>query len=200
MNYEITDNFIGIFDNCFAGTLCERYIKHYDELEKRGICYTRQQHVSVAAPKHKINDTAIDLLTTAFKNPDYNINYISREFLEQFWTCFNVYSEHYSILGDFGKHSVFDIKLQKTAPGEGFHAWHAENMTINDRGRIAAFMLYLNDVEEGGETEFLYLKKRIKPQQNRLLIWPAGFTHTHRGNPPLSNNKYIVTGWVELGA
>jgi hypothetical protein len=61
-------------------------------------------------------------------------------------------------------------------------------------------MLYLNDVEEGGETEFLYLKKRIKPQQNRLLIWPAGFTHTHRGNPPLSNNKYIITGWVELGA
>lgn len=199
MNYEITEDFIGIFDNGFNGTLCERYIRHYDELEKRGIAYNRQQH-SLAAPKHKINDTAVDLLTNAFKNPDYNINYISKEFLEQFWIYFNLYSEKYSILNDFGAHSVFDIKLQKTAPGQGFHIWHAENMTINDRGRIAAFMLYLNDVEEGGETEFLYLKKRIKPQKNRLLIWPAGFTHTHRGNPPLSNDKYVVTGWVELGA
>ena len=58
-------------------------------------------------------------------------------------------------------------------------------------------MLYLNSVTEGGETEFLYQKRRIKPQQGRLLIFPAGFTHTHRGNPPLSGNKYILTSWVE---
>jgi len=56
----------------------------------------------------------------------------------------------------------------------------------------------LNDVEEGGETEFLYLKKRFKPIRDRLLIFPAGFTHTHRGNPPLSGDKYILTGWVEF--
>jgi hypothetical protein len=58
-------------------------------------------------------------------------------------------------------------------------------------------MAYLNDVEEGGETEFLYQKKRVKPVKNRVVVWPAGFTHTHRGNPPLSNAKYIITGWVE---
>ena len=58
-------------------------------------------------------------------------------------------------------------------------------------------MLYLNTVEEGGETEFLYQSVRFKPVKNTLLIWPAGYTHTHRGNPPLSNEKYIVTGWVE---
>ena len=58
-------------------------------------------------------------------------------------------------------------------------------------------MLYLNSVTEGGETEFLYQKRRIKPQQGRLVIFPAGFTHTHRGNPPLSGDKYILTSWVE---
>ena len=57
-------------------------------------------------------------------------------------------------------------------------------------------MIYLNDVEEGGETEFLYQKIRIKPKSNMGLIWPGGFTHTHRGNPPLSGTKYILTGWI----
>lgn len=62
---------------------------------------------------------------------------------------------------------------------------------------MLSYILYLNDVEEGGETEFLYYGKRIKPTAGTLLLWPAGFTHVHRGNPPLSGEKYILTGWVE---
>ena len=61
------------------------------------------------------------------------------------------------------------------------------------------FMFYLNDVTEGGETEFLYQKCRFKPEKNTLLVWPSQFTHIHRGNPPLSNDKYIITGWIEYG-
>jgi hypothetical protein len=60
------------------------------------------------------------------------------------------------------------------------------------------FILYLNDIDEGGETEFLYYPKRVKAKQGRLILWPAGFTHTHRGNPPLSNTKYVMTGWIEM--
>jgi len=59
-------------------------------------------------------------------------------------------------------------------------------------------MLYLNDNFEGGETEFIYQKDRIKPRKNRLLIWPAAYTHVHRGNPPINGDKYIITGWVEM--
>ena len=55
-------------------------------------------------------------------------------------------------------------------------------------------MVYLNDVEEGGETEFLYQQLKIKPSKGRVVIWPGSFTHLHRGNPPMST-KYIATGW-----
>ena len=55
--------------------------------------------------------------------------------------------------------------------------------------------LYLNTIEDGGETEFLYQGKRVKAEQGKLLIWPAGFTHVHRGNPPLKESKYILTSW-----
>ena len=59
-----------------------------------------------------------------------------------------------------------------------------------------AWMVYLNDVDEGGETEFLFQGLKIKPERNKGVIWPGGFTHTHRGNKPVSNDKYILTSWV----
>tara|TARA_R100000388_G_C7234554_1_gene156938 strand:- start:48 stop:704 length:657 start_codon:yes stop_codon:yes gene_type:complete len=84
-------------------------------------------------------------------------------------------------------------KWQKTLVGGGYHKWHYEN-TLEKR-RELVWTLYLNDVEEGGETEFLYQHTRIKPEKGLFTIFPANWTHTHRGNPPISNEKYIGTGW-----
>ena len=64
--------------------------------------------------------------------------------------------------------------------------------------KIIAAQLFLNTVEEGGETEFLYQNKRLPPVQGTLALYPAGYTHTHRGNPPLKGNKYIMTTWLEF--
>ena len=57
-------------------------------------------------------------------------------------------------------------------------------------------MFYLNDVKEGGETEFYHQKIKIKPKAGTLVLFPAGFTHTHKGNMPISNDKYIITTWL----
>ena len=57
-------------------------------------------------------------------------------------------------------------------------------------------MIYLNDIDDGGETEFLYQKRRIKPQKGTVVIFPAGMTHVHKGNLVMGEQtKYIVTGW-----
>ena len=57
-------------------------------------------------------------------------------------------------------------------------------------------MIYLNDMPEGeAETEFLYQKKRVGPTRGTVVIWPAGMTHVHRGNPVYTQDKYILTGW-----
>ena len=60
-------------------------------------------------------------------------------------------------------------------------------------------MIYLNDLQDeddGGETEFLYQSRRVKPKKNLGVVWPGGITHMHRGNPPLKKTKKILTGWV----
>ena len=85
--------------------------------------------------------------------------------------------------------------LQKTSPSEGYHEWHCENSGYYESARAVVWMIYLNDVEEGGETEFLYQRKRMKPKRNTALLWPGSWTHLHRGNPPLKSDKYVITGW-----
>jgi hypothetical protein len=59
-------------------------------------------------------------------------------------------------------------------------------------------MLYLNTVTEGGETEFLYQSKRVKAEKGTIVLCPTGFTHTHRGNPPLTGTKYLMNTWLEF--
>lgn len=86
------------------------------------------------------------------------------------------------------------VLLQQTNPKEGYHAFHAEDSTWNNQLRTLAWMVYLNDVDDGGETEYLYQQLKIKPKQGRVVIWPGSFTHVHRGNPPMSE-KFIATGW-----
>jgi hypothetical protein len=53
----------------------------------------------------------------------------------------------------------------------------------------------LNDVYEGGETEFVD-GTLIKPERGKLIIFPAYWNYHHQGRPPISNTKYIVTGWI----
>lgn len=82
----------------------------------------------------------------------------------------------------------------------GYPYWHSEIYPEDERcdplHRVLFYMYYLNNVEEGGETEFYFQKRSIVPRLGTLVIAPAGFTHTHRGNVPRSNNKYILTSWL----
>lgn len=82
-------------------------------------------------------------------------------------------------------------------PEEGFHVWHADwgPWGGSPTHRMVVGMLYLNDVYEGGETEFYHQEIAIQPTQGTIVVWPAYFTHAHRGNPPISNPKYIVNKW-----
>lgn len=91
------------------------------------------------------------------------------------------------------------FNIQKYTPGNHYSTWHCENNGHKAfEKRVLAFMTYLNDVEDGGETEFLYSNVKSKPKKGKTLVWPAYFTHTHRGLPAKTEEKYIVTGWVQF--
>lgn len=96
---------------------------------------------------------------------------------------------------------IAPINAQKYVKQRGnYQYWHSEifpQQGHNDAlHRVLLFLIYLNDVDEGGETDFFYQNKSIKPKAGTMVIAPCGFTHTHRGNIPLSNDKYVLTSWM----
>ena len=93
------------------------------------------------------------------------------------------------------------INLQRYTAGQGgYPYWHCElfprDATAETLHRHVLWTLYLNDGFEAGETEFLYQQRKVTPRAGSLLIAPAAFTHTHRGNRPEGGDKYIATSWI----
>ena len=75
---------------------------------------------------------------------------------------------------------------------EGYFTLHCEH-AAGYPFRMLAWMIFLNDAKSG--TEFPYQNRILKPKTGRLAIWPAAWTHPHRGVTPNQGLKYIATGW-----
>jgi hypothetical protein len=192
MNVKI-ENFIGVFEGAYSKEYCDLAIKYFEDMKEAGLTVNRQKNEKTT----KIQKDDVQL----FAHDEVTIVHtkeFARIFNEVFWNeVYSVYVDTFDVLKHAGEHSNYSFKMQKTCIGQGYHVWHFENDSRRSANRLFAWMLYLNDVDEGGETEFLYYPKRIKPKAGTLLLWPASFTHAHRGNPPLSNDKYVITGWLE---
>jgi len=199
-------NFVGIYEGVFDKEFCETTIKAFNELTEAGFGWTRQE--SNDASKMKKDDKSF--FTGGFYEEkllgyDSSIDFqglggnLGQKFNDTFWNkCYPLYNAEFDVLNESGHHSIYGNKIQKTKVGGGYHVWHYEAMNRESSNRLLTYIVYLNDVQDGGETEFLYYPMRVKPTAGTCVVFPAAFTHTHRGNPPISNEKYILTGWIEF--
>ena len=174
-------DFIGIYENIVDPSLCKKIIDLYENSD-RWSCLPPADRTS-----NYVQDS--QLVIDCFNKE------LSGGLMEDLKTCLYHYIDTYPLLNSCSFISS-TILMQKTKPSQGYHVFHAEDMAWNISSRTMAWMIYLNDVPEGGETEFLYQKKRFKPTEGTIMIWPATYTHMHRGNPPMSE-KYIATGWFQ---
>jgi hypothetical protein len=116
------------------------------------------------------------------------------------------YREH--IHGKVGKPSWEDYKIedtgyqiQKTVKGE-YYSWHSDEMMSHKR--LFTFLWYLNTLDpiiDGGGTAFhpsIAGGKIVKPEEGKLILFPATWTYIHMGLPLITDekNKYICTGWI----
>ena len=191
------DNFIGVYDNYITKEECDKAVKLYEDQNKFHKTFSRiaSEKTSILEKQDKqyfANGTNIDVWWEELKPLIFNFDIALKHYSEN-TGAFDAYDKepfHYGTL-----------KIQKTLPTEGYHTWHIEhNKGFTNECRAFVYSVYLNDVEEGGETEFLHFSKRVKPKTGRIVIWPAAFPYVHRGNPPLSGEKYILTSWMHLRA
>ena len=95
------------------------------------------------------------------------------------------------------------FNLQRYAPGEGFKQWHCD-WTISDEAtdpvhRVLAWILYCDSVDEAG-TEFHWQEHHEPAERGKLVIFPAGPSHIHRGRVNATASKTIATGWINAGS
>ena len=196
MSYTF-ENFVLTYDNFFTPEECQSVIDCFHRFENAGFTLSRQAQGNKS---HEKKDDQL-YVTSLLSNQEFDISDLEpfTLFNRKFWdNVYPKYADKYSVISGISHHTIRLIKLQKTEVGGGYHVWHCEDDSPQTMRRMMTFILYLNNVSDGGETEFLYYPKRIAPQAGRLILWPAGYTHAHRGNPPISNTKYILTGWVEM--
>ena len=189
------DNHIGVYDNYITREECNRAIELFEAQSKFNNTINR-----MASEKTSI----IRKQDAQYFATPQNIDVWWKE-LQSMIVNFDLAWVHYmdntGAKDGYGVDQFYytNLKIQKTLPTEGYHVWHVEHGQDHSSSiRAFVFSIYLNDVEEGGETEFLHFSKRVKPKAGRVVIWPAGHPYLHRGNPPLKGEKYILTSWMNL--
>jgi len=92
------------------------------------------------------------------------------------------------------------VNIQHYEPGGGYKIWHCERWgkDMPAAARHLVFMTYLNELSDAGGTEFLYQGLTVAPKRGLTLIWPADWTHHHRGVISPTEEKYIITGWFSF--
>ena len=189
------ENFIGIYDNYISKDECNKAIEVFENQDKFNKTLDRIQFEDspILVKQDKQYFAGPQNIKVWWQN--------LKSLIINFDVAFKHYAKHTGALDCYPDFHFTELKIQKTLKTEGYHAWHIEHgKGWGMEPRSFVFSVYLNDVEEGGETEFLHFSKRVKPKAGRIVIWPAGFPYVHRGNPPISGEKYLLTSWLNVRA
>jgi hypothetical protein len=219
------DDFIGVYDDALTAEQCDALVKRFDASDKvvrgqtgNGVDVTKKDSYDITINGHPewLDATQLLVETMAHHLAEYALRY--RMLLMGALSPTLEHSDtgvptvlSMANFEELGRPYIDEllrvlyrpgtINLQKYQRGSGgYHHWHSEiypqNASCESLHRVLLWMVYLNDVDEGGETEFLYQGRKIAPKKGRMVIAPAGFTHTHRGNVATSGDKYIATSWI----
>jgi prolyl 4-hydroxylase len=179
-------------------SLCDRLIELHKAADKRGMVvrgrlggYTDGTPVVDIDRKDSYDlgiITVPDDMLEKYGVPDY---------YQALKGCVDNYFDQHPILKNVGQFSIAETPIiQRYKPGGGFKFEHFERTGIQSTTRFLTWMTYLNDVTDGGGTHFTYQKTTMKAEKGKTLIWPSDFTHTHVGEVSPTQEKYIITGWL----
>jgi hypothetical protein len=183
-------NNLFIKENVIDNNLCEEIIKLFEDSNKK------YKGVILGGVNNNVKNT-VDLHMShepeLFFDIDKKINSILNVSIYEYIDKLNSNCPTINML----EFTDSGFNIQKYFKNEGFYIYHNDSSIDYEKYkyRLFTYLLYLNNVDEGGETEF-FGNYKIKPKSGRLLLFPACWTYPHKSLMPISNDKYIITGWV----
>jgi prolyl 4-hydroxylase len=182
------ENFIGSWMLSDTG-VCDALIDyHHSGKQFPGQVYSHTSHAYVTRKEIKDStDCLLDFDSPEFKLYADQLQQVTVEYIAKFPYC--------NMFNSWG--IAESVQIQHYTPGGGYHYIHCErpSAVLPTAARHLVFQTFLNDVTDGGETEFIHQQLKFKPKKGLTLIWPADWTYVHRGIVSNSQDKYIVTGW-----
>jgi uncharacterized protein YrzB (UPF0473 family) len=174
--------------------LCLGIIEYFENNPKK-------QYKGVVGYHRTQNENQKLTMDMVFQLP-YNEDGIETDFLNILLIELNKNVKDYVLdtpLSDMNdKLIIKSIQIQKYTKNLGKFETHTDcDCEDGTTYRVITFIWYLNDVDDGGETEF-FGNHLIKPEQGKLCLFPSDWFVPHKGRMPISDNKYIVTGWIYL--
>jgi Rps23 Pro-64 3,4-dihydroxylase Tpa1-like proline 4-hydroxylase len=181
------------------------YLEEYENVLDENICEKIIQ--KFLSEKNKYDGITFSGLNKSIKNTtDFHLklNHCDEEWIkydkilfEALNKCLNLYREKYKafqITYKDLKDTGFQIQYYKK--NEGFYIDHHDFNSEKGNYRVLTYLFYLNDVNVGGETDFLFGRIRVKPKIGKCVLFPASWTFPHKGCMPISNDKFVITGWL----
>lgn len=201
------EEYIYINDNSFSKEICNDIIDMFENQEDK--C----DGVTFGGLDKNVKDTIDFRIPIDESNPHFIKWQKIRDLLKNELTRnLNIYIKKISepllldIQNSTRKYQFFNhtsncdtYMIQKYNKNKGRYIYHddAHIEWNTKRYRILTYIWYLNDVYDGGETEF-FGKLRIVPRAGKLVLFPSTWCYPHRGRVPISDNKYIITGWIYI--
>lgn len=182
-------SFIFVQNNALSKTLCEKIIQKFEDDKEN-------QYVGFVGPQggNKI-DRSLKRTTDLFLSVANGWEDIDAEIFQSFQKTLLKFSKMYPYFERIGPQDK-GYRISRTEAGD-FYNWHVEADAPGYCDRQLVALWYLNDIESpGGETEFKYQDIKISPQQGTLVLFPAIWTHEHRGCKVQNGTKYVLATWV----
>lgn len=171
------NNLIRVYDNALSSETCHSLIDIFESNKDK------QEKIDT---NQKPSFTQFNLTENSneFKPIHNHVIKNTFEYTEKYYdfVCKEVFPE---------SHAFEQFRIKKYLPdGHDMFDTHVDVRDYSSARRFLTLMWYLNDVDEGGETEFESLQ--IKPKQGKLVVFPPLWMFPHRGNPPISSAKYLL--------
>lgn len=182
------ETFIGGYN--IPNNLCDGLLEYYEinkERARSGLVYDVDDNTPI------VNEETKQSLDLAISTQD--LHKPIHEYRVALLECMKAYLVKYTYADQMCKMQIRqNINIQYYDKGWGFKEWHFERVSLESSHRAFAFITYLNDVNDGG-TEFFYQNFKTDAKKGNTVIFPADWTHTHRGVISQEQEKYIITGW-----
>jgi len=190
------NNFISVYDNALSQEDCKSIIDFFEDTND---CQNKNEFMckKIGITSYGVDKTLKDSVDVpmSFDFSFHKVNQIIMKSLAHHTKKYVKDNEELLRISTWGILDTYN--LQRYYPNQGYYATHCENWNMDTSKRVLVWMFFLNTLTDDGGTYFSNHDLTVDAVEGRLVIWPAYWTHCHRGVVSKSQTKYIATGWYE---